>query len=502
MSKFSELKRNAIDTFISSYLIQFISKFISIITQLIIARFFLSTEEFGIFLYVFFIFSIVNNLRDLGISTQVIRQKIIDYPLINSLFFVLSAAITAIQIIYGLIIYKSNPAYSKALIIMSLSYIPTAIGSAPSIYFIQNLLIKKTLPARVFSMLTYFFGAVGFSYYGFGAAGLALAKFFQSSVFAVMIWIKAAGLIKVNFKIGGTRGIIKESYKFFINDNLGLLTMEIYNYVINNFVSAASLAIYRAAYSLVDIPVNIIEQAFYKVAYPMFSKLAGDKEKLLNAYSFLTIILFCVEVPLYFYIFFNSDLIIYFTYGSKYSTSSEMIRWLAFVPIFTPYTTFGIELFKSLKKDNWLLTYIFVGSFLIILFSFIFTAKYGIKGTAAANYLGLNYFIIYYFIYKNFKKHFFYIIKKLSFIYLLPGIIFYAASDLDVKFGFIKSIVIWVADFAKPYSEELYRKISDLNLKLDLISQGIYQFGLLLIIFAVYYFFIYRRMKTELNIKI
>ncbi|MBP7652972.1 oligosaccharide flippase family protein [Candidatus Dependentiae bacterium] len=502
MSGLSSLKKNAVETFISSYLIQFASKFISIITQLIIARFFLSTEEFGIFLYVFFIFSIINNLRDLGISTQVIRQKDIDYSLINSLFFVLSSAITLLQIIYGCFIYKTNPSYSKALIFMSLSYVPTALGSVPSIYFAQNLLIKKTLNARISSMIAYFFGAIMLTYAGLGASGLALAKFLQSAVFTILIRIKASDIIKTNFKLSGTRNIVKESYKFFINDNLGLLTTEIYNYVIKNFVSTASLAIYRAAYSLVDIPVNIIEQAFYKVAYPMFSKLSSDKEKLLNAYSFLTIILFCVEVPVYLYIFFNSELLIYFTYGSKYSTSSEMIKWLAFVPIFTPYTTFGIELFKSLKKDNWLLTYIFIGSFLIILFSFILTANYGIKGTAAANYLGLNYFIIYYFIYKNFKKHFYYILKKMAVIYLFPASLFYITSNTEFKFGFLKSSVIFFANSVKPLSETLYRKISDLNLKLEIISQGLYHLIFLVLIFYIFYIFIYKKMQKELGIKL
>ncbi|HPP87372.1 MAG TPA: oligosaccharide flippase family protein, partial [bacterium] len=466
------------------------------------ARFFLSLNSYGTFLYVFFIFSIVNNLRDLGISTQVIRRKEINYSLINTLFLVLSLIITILQIIYGLYILPNNKMFGSTLILMALSYIPTALGSAPSIYFARNLLIKKTITARVSSIFLYFVFAVILCYYGFDAAGLAIAKFVQSISFMFMIWLPARKIISVKIEFDGTLNLIKDSYKFFINDNLSLITAEIYNYVIKNFVSTASLAIYRAAHSLIDIPLNIIEQAFFKVAYPLFSQLIDEPKKLINGYTFLTILLLCIEAPLYAYMFFNSEFIIYLTYGAKYDEAVNIIKLLSFLPIFTPCTTFGIELIKSLKKDNLMIAYIFIGSFFIILFSFLLTKNFGITGTAIANYLGMNYFIIYYFLYKNYYESFIYIMKRTPIIYIASFKLFFLSHLLKIEFEVIRYIIREIAIFTQKFSYPITQKISDISHKTNIISHNIIDAKLLVIIFYSFYKFIYLPMKKDLNIRL
>jgi len=492
-----ELKKNAGDTLYSSYIIQFATKIFSILSQLIIARFFLTTEEYGVFLYVFFIFSIVNNLRDFGISTQIVRRRDINYDLLNSFFLIISLIITAGQIIYGVFIYRQDGMFARSLIIMSLSYIPTAISSAPSIYFLQNLLIKRTVLPRLVSIFGYFIFSVLFSFFQWGPEGLAWAKLIQSVIFTVMIWPPFIKAVKIKFKLTGSFQIVKDSFSFFINDNLGLITAEIYNYVINLYINPAALALYRAAHSLVDIPVKVVEQAFYKVAYPLFSKLVDDKEKLLDSYVALTVLIMVVETPIYAFMFFNDKLLIFLTYGQKYAESAILIKCLAFVPIFTPMTTFGIELIKSLRKDKMMLTYISIGSFFIIFFSFVFTYYYGIVGAALANYFGLNYFIIYYFIYINFKRHFWIVTRYTILIYSASFIPMMIISNFVIKFDFIDFYIEEITKFIKIYSMPLAVKFHDLTLKTDLISSGIIHFAALCVILFVLYISIFKKMKNR-----
>ncbi len=491
------LKKNAAETLFSSYIIQFSTKILSVLSQLIIARFFLSVEEYGIFLLVFFIFSIVNNIRDFGISSQIVRKKDINYNLLHSLFLIISIIITIGQLIYSLYIYKEKPIFSATLMLMSLSYIPTAISSAPSIYFLQNLIIRQTIFSRVFSIFGYFVFSIIFSFLKFGPQGLALAKLAQSIIFCSLIWHGFKKHINIKISLRGSLKLIKDSYVFFINDNLGLITAEISTPVINEYLGAAALAIYRAAYSLIDIPVKIVEQAFFKVAYPLFSKLIDDKEKLLDSYAHLTILIMVIETPIYAFIFFNDKLLIFLTYGQKYADSAILIKYLALLPIFTPLTTFGIELIKALRKDKLLLLYIFIGSFFIIVFSFILTSHFGAQGMAVANYLGLNYIIVYYFIFKNYRKHFFYIIKYMFVIYFCSFIPLYFVSLILCRFYIIDYTIEKLTAFTKIYSLSLAVKIHDLSIRSDLISSGILQLFTLAVIFYVFYFIIFRKFKRR-----
>ena len=87
-------------------------------------------------------------------------------------------------------------------------------------------------------------------------------------------------------------------------------------------------------------------------------------------------------------------------------------------------------------------------------------------------------------------------------IYLFPASLFYITSNTEFKFGFLKSSVIFFANSVKPLSETLYRKISDLNLKLEIISQGLYHLIFLVLIFYIFYIFIYKKMQKELGIKL
>jgi O-antigen/teichoic acid export membrane protein len=313
--------------------------------------------------------------------------------------------------------------------------------------------------------------------------------------------------IKFKFCFSEFKKLVKDSYKFFINDNLGIITSEIYNFVIMFSITsktgaAASLAVYTVAYKLIRLPVNIIEQAFYKVAFPLFSKIKDNKSRLLKTYTFLTIIILCIETPIYFYIFFNSKFIIYLTYGNKYLMSADIIKILSFVLIITPYSTFGIELIKSLKKDNLLLLYIFTGSFFIILFSFILTYLFGIKGTAAANYLGMNFVIIHYFIYKYYKKYYLFILKYLPFLYGLPFIIMYLFDKINVQFNFIKNFIIMLSNIIKPISIDLSNRIYNLTEANIILSKGIFNILTLIICFTLFYYFVYKRVKTQLKMNL
>jgi lipopolysaccharide exporter len=151
---------------------------------------------------------------------------------------------------------------------------------------------------------------------------------------------------------------------------------------VGKILGTASLGIYQAAYKISTLPITEIARVFNQVTFPVYTNLSDDKKRLKNAFFKVSITILVLTIPIGMVLYLYSYEITLLILGAK---------WLEVAPILKILSIFGIvraiivstnPLFNSLKRQDLIAKYSFVGLTIMLLTIIPLTFKYGISGAA------------------------------------------------------------------------------------------------------------------------
>lgn len=161
------------------------------------------------------------------------------------------------------------------------------------------------------------------------------------AVFSVLYAVKKYSIIKCRINILESIYYIKVATPMFLVSSF-IFFSGTFNIVVIEFlglISAVDLGNFSAAQKVIQIVQNVIVLSVSQVLYPFFvTSFVKDESKfgslVLITSIYLSVVGFFVGVLLY----FLSDLITLYLFGSEFIDSASYIRYLAFLPLFTLLT--------------------------------------------------------------------------------------------------------------------------------------------------------------------
>ncbi len=173
--------------------------------------------------------------------------------------------------------------------------------------------------------------------------------------------------------------------------------------VVGKILNSNALGIYQMAYKISSLPLTEVAQVFGKVAFPVYTNISKDKQRLKKAYlkTALTVTLLVLPFGLLFYFF--PAFVVNIILGSNWLSAVDILKILAVFGVAKAILYTAHPLFHAVKKQEYVATSIlvsFIGMFVTI-FPLVFI--YGINGAAYSATIGLVIsapFTIY-FIYKT-----------------------------------------------------------------------------------------------------
>jgi O-antigen/teichoic acid export membrane protein len=267
---------------------------LDLLAILLILNFWISAEEYGIATKCIWIFPILDQATDLGLSAAVIQRDDHSESKISTVFWInLGTAVLLFAVLVLLAPVVAVHFYGHAVIGWMLIVYGTKL-LWQNVYFIPVALMKRELRFKELSMiriianLAEFVGKVGFAWAGFGIWAFVLGPMCRVLVTGIGAQIRHPWRPKFILKLREAREYVAFGLKSSGSQILFYFYTNVDYPIVGYYFGDYALGIYRLAYEVVLEPVRMISNVIVDIAFPAFAKLRHDSERLIAQFVSFT----------------------------------------------------------------------------------------------------------------------------------------------------------------------------------------------------------------------
>lgn len=326
---FSEMRNGVLYSAIGKYsnvVIQFA-------VQMILSRI-LSPEEFGVIAVVNVFIIFFQMLADFGIGPAIIQNKDLterDNENIYSFSVYLSLIISILFSFLAkpISIFYNDVNYINIILTMSITLFFSSLVMVPQNLLQKNKEFKMVNMYLVFAnamsgIFSIVFALAGFSYYSI---------IIGNTVRAIFLWIAYYSKIRTRYQYKFEFDSIKKIYLFSKNqfgfNFVNYFSRNADSLLVGKYMSESALGFYNKAYQLVLFPNTYLAAIITPVIQPILSEYQTDKKIIKETYLKITNIMAMIGIPLTVFLYFSSQQIILFLFGSQWGQSVPIFRILA-----------------------------------------------------------------------------------------------------------------------------------------------------------------------------
>lgn len=368
---------------------------INIVTTMILSRLF-SPEEFGIVSSVMIIVSFAGIFWMMGIGPAIVQKKELTEEDIYTG--------NTLNIIFGVLVYLIVFAFSGVLAnflnignttmiwVLSLTFIIHSFSGVSESLLQREMLFKNVALVNISMTVSYGLITILLAYLGLGVWALILGNLLSVVVkSSLVLFIRS---VKLKFQIK------KESAKQLLYFGSGHTLSRIFNnlagqgdyIVVTRTLGVEMLGLYNRAYSLLNIPVNLIGQVMDSVLFPLLSIYQDEKQKLRYMYGNISVAILLITFPIVILSVLMSDKIIIFFLSEKWLLVHEPFAILMLSLFFRTAYKISDTLVRSLGAVYKRLVFQIIYAAMVIVGAYV-GHFYGLNGVAWA--IGISIFMNY-----------------------------------------------------------------------------------------------------------
>lgn len=259
---------------------------LDLVAILVILNNWVSKTEYGIATLVVWIFPILDQATDLGLSAAVIQREDHDDAKISTVFWInLMTAVAMFSLLCGFapiaahiydheIIGWMLVAYGTKLLWQNIYFIPLALMK-------RELRFKELSIIRILANIAEFAGKVGFAAAGFGIWCFVLGPLARVLVTGIGAQLRHPWRPKLIFRFRDAKEYVTFGLKSSGSQILYYFYTNIDYPIVGFFFGEKALGLYRLAYEVVLEPVRMISNVVVDIAFPAFARLQHSKEQLI-----------------------------------------------------------------------------------------------------------------------------------------------------------------------------------------------------------------------------
>lgn len=274
------------------------------LANIILARI-LTPKDFGLLAIINIFIIIAQTFIDSGFSNALIQKKDrnqIDYSTV--FFFNLAISIGLYLILFisapYISLFFDNPQLTLLTRIVGLNLF---IGALVSVHRTRLTILLKFKSQSLITLSSSIIAAVVsiyFAYKGIGVWALVLLSLINISLQTILFYIITKWHPSLVFSSAAFKKLFSYSSKLLGASLIHQLYRNIYTIVIGKFFSPTELGYFNRADTLAMYPAQTIGQVISRVAFPIFSRIQDDNNRLGNAYSkyiiFSSLIIFPIMI--------------------------------------------------------------------------------------------------------------------------------------------------------------------------------------------------------------
>lgn len=307
------------------------------ITLTVLARL-LSPSDFGLMGMIMVVIGFAQAFADMGISNAIIHRQDATRDQLSSLYwlnilagiFVFSAVCASTPLVVK---FYAEPRLSNLLYLTALTFLITPFGQQFQILLQKELMFEGLAKIEIATALVNSTVSIGSALAGSGVYSLICGQL--ASTFVKVTLLCAAGWRQrrpsLHFATGDLKGYVTfglyqmgERSINYLNSNLDYL-------LIGSMLGATPLGYYTLAYNMIMKPSALINSAVTKVAFPIFSLIQSETEKLRRYYLKVLQLLSMANFPIMVGLAVVAPVAVPVLFGEQWHPSIILIQILAIV---------------------------------------------------------------------------------------------------------------------------------------------------------------------------
>lgn len=368
------------------------TRIISFLRTIILARI-LSPAQFGIYSISTLILAFLEILTETGINVFLIQESNSD-KYINTAFIVsiLRGMIISLIILVtsGLVTQFFNaPDVLPLLILVSVVPLIRGLINPSSAKFQKELNFGKDFLVRTVVFVVDSIISVIVTVVLASPIGIIWGLIAGSISEVILTWLIANPKPKFEFDSKKFTKVIARGKWVTLSGLFDYLSGNIDDTLVGKLLDTTSLGIYQMAYRLSTLPLTEVTQVFSKVTFPIYMKIANDKNRLKRAYQRTFLVIFALSVPLSVGLFVSSDFLIPWILGEK---------WIAVIPVLKVLCIFGalrsltgttFTIYLSQRKQSYIASLLFVEFIALSFLLLPFIKLFGLIGAGYATIIAV-----------------------------------------------------------------------------------------------------------------
>ncbi len=252
------------------------------------------------------------------------------------------AMITGAAIMLGAIILSLifiNTLHLKITLIFLLVCFASALNATAGVYssvsekelkMVQNSVVRGW--ASVVAIIITLILALN----GFGIWALVMQNL-SYSIFLLLGMMKVAAIKKsIKFNLLTAKKILLFGTKGLFARGAEIAIFRIPNFFIGTFIGIKELGYFSRSLYLISLPNTMLSSVTQSVAYPFFSKISSQKEKIMKSFKIMNFLIFGILAPLSVLCALFPGEIIFIVFGSKWAGATEYLRGLTLLMLYMP----------------------------------------------------------------------------------------------------------------------------------------------------------------------
>ncbi|MDH4037421.1 MAG: MOP flippase family protein [Candidatus Krumholzibacteria bacterium] len=306
--------------------------------QLAVLARLLRVEDFGLMAMVNVVMAFAQTFTDAGVSNAIIHYRNANREELSSLYWLnVSAGIVVSGLVWlGAPVFARiyhQPALVDMVRVVSVVFIIGPMGQQFQSLMERDLRFRRLAVIETAALLLSAATGIFLALHGYGVWSLVWATVLLTAVKSVLLatvgWSTWRPLLR--FVPRECRRFVHFGLFQMGERTLSLLGQHLDKIVIGILMGPGPLGYYELAYRLIARPYQIINPIFTRVAFPVFSAVQADRNRLRNGYLELMEMLGAVTIPLYVGLFALAPAFIRVQLGPDYEPTIPLLRILCVV---------------------------------------------------------------------------------------------------------------------------------------------------------------------------
>jgi teichuronic acid exporter len=317
----------------------------------------LAPDDFGVIAILALFTGIANTFIDGGFSAALIQRQNTSHQEESTVFyFNLAMALLAAALLCLLApwIAKSftQPVLRYLTYAAALNLFVNALGSIHLTLLTKELNFKTIAQVSSVSSLISGTAAIVLAVKGFGVWSLAVQTVTTSVISVVLLWLRHPWRPGWIFSFSSLRSLFRFGGYLMVIGIIDALDTNLYSLLIGKYYSIRDVGFYERAQKTNQLPINLIMLMINRVAFSVFSSVAGDKKKLRYGFRKAQRIVMYINMPIMAGMVVLADPIIVTLFGDAWLNSIPILQVLGLMGMMWPMHMLNISVLKAQGRSD------------------------------------------------------------------------------------------------------------------------------------------------------